>query len=82
MGSHQNLPEGIPVLRPNQHTMNQKAADALNKHFGKNDPMRDWGRKLERLKKYNTLSPNSHDVLHSNGDFSLDGKLIGNISNF
>jgi hypothetical protein len=74
---------GQTVLQTGGKTFNKGTATALNKEFNMKLEPREWGRKLENLKKDHLLKNDHHGKILSNGDYSdLDGNVLGNLLDY
>ncbi len=70
------------VLQTGGNTIAKSTADELNKTFGESLQPREWGRALERLKKSEEIPNAEHGKIMSDGNFVVDGKVVGNVSGF
>ena len=71
------------VLQTGGNTLQPATAKALNEYFGTTLVARDWGRKLEALKKDFGLANNHHGKIWSDGDYSdTNNNVYGNLTDY
>jgi hypothetical protein len=70
------------TLQSGGNSITNQTAKGLNEGTGENLTKREWGRALEDLKKNNGLSNDTHGKIMSNADYSVDGKVVGNITHY
>jgi len=73
-------PGKAKVLQTGGRTIEKRTATALNEALGESLPPREWGRRLESLKRDLDLRNDHHGKILSNGDYTdRDGNVLGNL---
>jgi hypothetical protein len=70
------------VLQTGENTLKSSTANQLNKNLEMNEPSREWGRALERLKGEEGIPNDSHNKIMGNGDYQVNGEIVGNIADY